>query len=727
MNTSPSYSNLNELGSNAQQDLTQLSDSIEFDQLELATINDDFSIRLINKLQWLLGIKVKNSDFVYSDNLEDLLRLNGFLYRQANLDYTSTYSQVPAIIQNELDEIVLIYSIGNQFRVYNPANNTTISTKKITQNTLPCYELYAAMPSDMSSLMKLFKFLLPSISKDLYYSVFLAIGLTFLTMFSPVLTSKIVGDVVPSGEVGLIVNAFLIGILVTGISTLLNWWQKYFLIRINSMVSLRIQVAAYDRAMKLPMSFIRRFSVGDFSSRLSDLQAVAQSLSGSTLSGILSIFYVIGYAGLMLSYDANLAFISFAVITVLTLVQIYFLRVKFTHQEHLVAIQAELYNSVLQSINAIPQIRINQTEPFFLKVWYQKFILATSRQFRISRASDYSEVISTGLKNIGLTLIYSTIVFRLINSTSKQDVLLSTSTFIVFTITYSGFATRLESLIDLASDLISTTAIQWKRALVVLQADIEPGYNNMSLMGLNPDSVNGRISLREISFAYEGATNNILENFTCEFKSGKFNVIFGPSGCGKSTIFNLLLRFYNPSMGNIHLDGFPINKLRVKEYRQIFGVILQKSILPAGSLRDAISGGLNYEDKQIWEALEFVNAKEEIEQMPMKLETVLSESGSNLSGGQRQRIAIARAIIRQPRILLEDEATSALDASSQKIITDNLKSIGITRIVIAHRLSVIKGCDHIVVISNKSVESEGEYQQLSTSSAYLKESLKLAH
>ena len=212
----------------------------------------------------------------------------------------------------------------------------------------------------------------------------------------------------------------------------------------------------------------------------------------------------------------------------------------------------------------------------------------------------------------------------------------------------------------------------------------------------------------------------VFSNLSCTFKKGKFNAIFGPSGCGKSTLFNLILRFYEPMTGTLLIDGTPVDQLYVRTYRRLFGVILQKPSLQAGSIRDALSCGIEFPDSEIWEALAFANSKTEVEEMPMKLETMLSEGASNISGGQRQRLAIARAILRKPLILIEDEATSALDNASQAIISKNLLEAGITRIVVAHRVSAISACDHMIVLKDGIIESEGTFEQVKQSSPYLK-------
>ena len=167
------------------------------------------------------------------------------------------------------------------------------------------------------------------------------------------------------------------------------------------------------------------------------------------------------------------------------------------------------------------------------------------------------------------------------------------------------------------------------------------------------------------------------------------------------------------------MDDKPISDLYLKDYRRLFGVILQKSTLPGGSLRDAITGGLNCSDDEIWKALKAANVHNEVNDMPMKLHTVLSEGGMNISGGQRQRISIARALLRQPTILLEDEATSALDNESQRIISENLATLGITRVVIAHRLSAVAESEHMIVLNNGVVEAEGPFRTILGHSDYL--------
>ena len=210
----------------------------------------------------------------------------------------------------------------------------------------------------------------------------------------------------------------------------------------------------------------------------------------------------------------------------------------------------------------------------------------------------------------------------------------------------------------------------------------------------------------------------MLNNFSCTFEKGKTTAIVGPSGSGKSTIVQLLLRFYDPIQGHVLIDGERLDTLKLRAFRKQIGYVSQEPILFNCSIKENILLGCpEATDDEIIEALKMANAWDFVDKYPQKLDTNVGAGGGQLSGGQKQRIALARAIIKKPKILIFDEATSALDkkneAEVQKAINTMKKNIGdVTTISIAHRLSTIKEADRILVLKKGAIVEDGNHDYL---------------
>ncbi|PJK16277.1 multidrug ABC transporter permease [Chryseomicrobium excrementi] len=237
------------------------------------------------------------------------------------------------------------------------------------------------------------------------------------------------------------------------------------------------------------------------------------------------------------------------------------------------------------------------------------------------------------------------------------------------------------------------------------------------------------IELRDVTFAY--GEKVILDNVSLIIPKGKVTAFVGESGGGKTTLFSMLQRFYQPRDGAILYGDTDIRNIDLKEWRHLFGYVSQESPLMNGTIRDNVLYGVDsrsVSEEAIEQALKQANAWEFVSKLEQGLETPVGEGGIKLSGGQRQRIAIARAVIRNPRILLLDEATSSLDTESERLVQQALKSImkGRTTLVIAHRLSTVQHADQLVVIKDKGVRGTGTHQILVETNPYYQELVKNA-
>jgi ATP-binding cassette subfamily B protein len=228
-------------------------------------------------------------------------------------------------------------------------------------------------------------------------------------------------------------------------------------------------------------------------------------------------------------------------------------------------------------------------------------------------------------------------------------------------------------------------------------------------------AVAGGFRFEGVDFGYPDADAPALRGFDLDVRPGETIALVGASGAGKSTVLNLILGFHRPTGGRILLDGQDMAELDLRSYRRFVSVVPQESLLFEGTVRDNVGYGLpDADDAAVRRALADANALDFVERLPDGLDTVVGERGARLSGGQRQRLAIARALIRDPRVLVLDEATSALDTRSEHLIQQALARLvrGRTVFIVAHRLSTIRGADRIVVLDGGEIREIGSHAEL---------------
>ena len=227
--------------------------------------------------------------------------------------------------------------------------------------------------------------------------------------------------------------------------------------------------------------------------------------------------------------------------------------------------------------------------------------------------------------------------------------------------------------------------------------------------------VRGGFEFESVSFVHPGAKRDSIRDFSLRGEAGETLAVVGASGAGKSTLMSLILGFDRPTAGRIRLDGRDMNEIDLRSFRRFVGVVTQDSLLLHGTLRENIVyGSRDVSDERVLKAIEDANAAEFVSKLPEGLDTVVGERGARLSGGQKQRIAIARALIRDPRVLILDEATSALDAGSEKVVQNALDRLmeGRTTFIVAHRLATIRNADRVIVLEDGRILESGTPQEL---------------
>jgi subfamily B ATP-binding cassette protein MsbA len=257
------------------------------------------------------------------------------------------------------------------------------------------------------------------------------------------------------------------------------------------------------------------------------------------------------------------------------------------------------------------------------------------------------------------------------------------------------------------------------RVLEILEAkdEMQDSPNALEISGLKKE-----IIFDKISFSYEN--QKVLDNFSLKIKKGETIALVGASGSGKTTVANLLNRFYDIDSGHLTVDGIPIHEIKKKSLYKITGMVTQDPILFNESVKNSIAlGNPAAQFTEIQKAAEIANAAEFIDKLEQGYDTLIGEGGNKLSGGQKQRLSIARAVLKDPDVLILDEATSALDTASEKLVQEALENLmkNRTSLVIAHRLSTIQKADKIVVMNNGKIIETGTHKELiAKKSAYKK-------
>jgi ATP-binding cassette subfamily C protein len=416
-------------------------------------------------------------------------------------------------------------------------------------------------------------------------------------------------------------------------------------------------------------------------------------------SGIFSLLNL----GLLCYYRPPLALVALLVALVIMGVTVASGMVLVRKYKPLLEIQGKLYGLVVQLINGVSKLRIAGAEERAFATWGQRYGQQLRLTLSTQQLEDAVDVFNKVLP-IVTTLILFWLASQFLDNSNGSG--LSTGTFLAFSVAFGTFIAGATSLSNTLVTLLDIVPL-WQRAQPILQAEPE-----VNLTKSDPGQLSGALKCDRVSFRYQPDGPLILDNVSFEAKPGEFIALVGPSGSGKSTAMRLLLGFDTPEKGNVYYDGQDLSGLDVVAVRRQFGVVLQTSRLSAGSIFENLSGGALISLEDAWDAAEKAGLADDLKAMPMQMHTVVSEGGTNLSGGQRQRLLIARALAVKPKIMLMDEATSALDNRTQKIVTDSLDRLNVTRVVIAHRLSTIRNADRIYVVEAGRVVQQGNFDEL---------------
>lgn len=513
-------------------------------------------------------------------------------------------------------------------------------------------------------------------------------------------------DEVLADKNGTMLNWIAASIIAIFIVRGLFWYgQNYLMSYVGQSVIIDIRAAVFKKLQRLSVSFYDKNKTGTIMSYVTnDVNALQSAMVENTIEMITEGFILIGSVVAMIYLDWRLTLFTVCTFPVVLWFMEFFSQKIRKTGGRIQECTADITSVLQESVASARVIKSFVREDYEV----DRFDVENKANFRANMKNAQLMATLTPVVElvaaIGVTMIIWYGGNNVINGTITAGSLVA---FLTYAVNISNPIKRLTRVIGNIQKALA--AAQRVFMIIDMPEEIAESRDAKQL-----PEVSGKVEFQNVSFAYNDK-GNVITDLSFSVKPGEVIAIVGPSGAGKSTIANLLPRFYDVNKGDIKIDGHSVREVTLDSLREQVGIVPQETMLFNGSVyNNILYGRLDATKEEIEAAAKAANAHDFIMQLTDGYETKLGDRGVNLSGGQRQRIAIARAILKNPRILILDEATSALDTESERVVQEALDRlmVGRTSFVIAHRLSTVKNADKILVLEKGNLVESGTHDEL---------------
>ncbi|EOY2816956.1 ABC transporter ATP-binding protein [Enterococcus faecalis] len=553
----------------------------------------------------------------------------------------------------------------------------------------------------------------------------LGIGMIFLVISSsiqvyvPKLASSLVNNFqkgVDYSLLGKVVGLFIFSALVSALGgTILGIFGE------NVIQNMRKRL--WNKLTILKVSYFDSVKAGEISSRVvNDTNQVKQLLAVTFPQTVASVITVIGTVYMMIKMDwhMSLAMVIAVPVVILCMIPVMAFGSKVSHIRQ--DAMSQFNGLATETLSEIRLVKTSNAES-------QAQVRAANEVDRLFNVGKKEAIFDASMQPI-MMMVFMSMVFGLLAYGMHRIAIgvMTIGTLMSFLMYLFNLIGAMPIIATLFSE-VAKAAGSTRRVQELLSREPEDFESGQDI-----DLSEKTLLVKNVKFSYEDAPEEpILTDISFTAQPNQVIAFAGPSGGGKSTIFSLIERFYEPTEGQIKFGDIDIKDIKLSDYRRQIGFVSQDSAIMAGTIRDNLTYGLeeNFSDEQLWDVLELAYARKFVEEMPDKLNTEVGERGVKISGGQRQRIAIARAFLRNPKILMLDEATASLDSESEMKVQEALSNLmeGRTTLVIAHRLSTIVDADSIYFVEKGKVTGSGKHDELvskhKTYAKYVSEQFKV--
>ena len=638
-----------------------------------------------------------------NDQLEYVLRPTGLMTREVELEegwQNDAYGPMLGYLKEAGTAVALLPGMIYGYYYKDPATGKktriTRKTARLFAREALCF--YQPLPMKKLGIPDLLLYMKNSITHgDLAVIVLATLAAQLVGMIEPRVYSLVTGKILEGHNMNLMAGVGVFLLTSAFAAQLIGLVRSLLMQRINTKTSQAVQASVMMRILSLPVSFFRRYSSGELSSRAGSVNSLCSMMLNNILSIGLSSLLSLLYVAQIFSFAPALVWPSLLIILATVVMSLAVSLVQIGISRKRMKLSAEEQGMSYAVMNGIQKIRLSGSEKRVFARWGRLYAKGAQLEYNPPLFLKINTVITTAISLIGTIVLYYLAI--------QTNV--GVSQYYAFTAAYGRVMGAFSALAGIAVSVASIRPVL-EMAEPILKAEPEVAADKQPV-----DRVTGHIEMSHVSFRYEENTPYVLNDLSLDIKAGEYVAIVGRTGCGKSTLVRLLLGFEKPEKGGIFYDRHDLNSIDPRSLRKHIGVVIQNGQLFQGDIFSNITiSAPDLTLDEAWEAAEMAGIAQDIRDMPMGMQTLISEGQGGISGGQKQRLMIARAVAPKPSILIFDEATSALDNKTQKQVSGALDKLNCTRIVIAHRLSTIRNCDRILVMDKGTIIEEGTYDDL---------------
>ncbi len=540
------------------------------------------------------------------------------------------------------------------------------------------------------------------------FLVQLVLGLlagSLLQLIFPFLTQSVVDIGIRDQDINFVYLILIAQLFLFIGRTSIELIRSWILLHLSTRINISLISDFFIKLMNLPIAFFDVKMTGDIMQRINDHQRIENLLTGTSLNTLFSMMNLIVFGGVLAWYDWKI-FAIFLVGSILYFVWVtLFLKRRKDLDYKRFSQMSDEQSKVMELINGMQEIKLHNAER--QKRWSWEYLQA--RLFKISTKSlalEQTQTIGSGFINELKNILISVFSAKLVIDGEITLGMMMAISYII-----GQLNSPIQQLIQLVYS-VQDAKIALERLSEIHNKDDEEKVDSGNIVDL-PE--NAGFEINDLHFRYTGNEDEVLKGIDMEIPANKVTAIVGSSGSGKTTLMKMLLKFYDPSAGEIKIGGMNLSNVSPKAWRDISGTVMQEGYIFNDTIAHNIAVGVDRIDKErLRKAVKVANIQSYIEELPLAYNTKIGQDGVGMSTGQKQRLLIARAVYKNPEYIFFDEATSALDANNEKVIMENLNTFfkDRTAVVIAHRLSTVKNADQIVVLEAGMIVERGTHTEL---------------